>query len=143
MNLKQALKLKNSLIQDINELMTLIQENNAIIEGNIRIYNLSELIFELDSKILELTILKSNIQKANLPIYDKIFTLSELKFKIAGFKQIPTNQGIQKASYGSPEGEILNVELNQKEVRNLIKELEKKVINIQEELDIFNSVTEI
>jgi hypothetical protein len=142
MYIREALKQKNLLIQDINELMSLIEENNSIIVGNKRLFKISELLEEVDSKILELSNLKTKIQKANIQIYSKIFLISELKLKISSLKRISTRSGIQAASYGSQVQE-LEVELNQKDVRNLIKESENKIINLQQEIEEYNSITEI
>lgn len=144
MSLKQALKLKNLLISEIAELYNLIRNNNQVISGNSRDYSPSELILMLDSKILHLTSLKSKIQKANYPVLEKIYMLSELKNKIQSFKSIPVEQGKIRNSYrGDVEPEIMEVELGSKQIRELIKGYEAEVLNIQDELDTFNAITMI
>lgn len=144
MSLKQALKLKNLLISEIAELYNLIRNNNQVISGNSRDYSPNELILMLDSKILHLTSLKSKIQKANYPVLEKIYMLSELKNKIQSFKSIPVEQGKIRNSYrGDVEPEIMEVELGSKQIRELIKGYEAEVLNIQDELDTFNAITMI
>lgn len=142
-SLKQALKLKNQLVTDIQELENLIRQNNSILAGNSRDYSVSDLMIELDSKILELVSLKAAIQRANTPIFDKIFMLSELKSKVQTFKSIPTSEGKQRNGYGNGEPEVLTVELNQKRVRELTKGIESQIQTIQDDLDTFNAVTQI
>lgn len=142
-SLKQALKLKNQLVTNIQELTRLIHDNNSALAGNNRDYSVVELMAELDSKILELVKIKAAIQRTNAPIFEKIFMLSELKNKVQNFKLIPTSEGKQRVSYGNNEPEILTVELNQKRVRELIKGIENEIQTIQDDLDTFNAITYI
>ena len=144
MSLKQALKLKNLLIAEISDLYSLIRGNNQIISGNVRDYSTSDLILSLDSKTLQLTNLKAKIQRANSPMLEKIYMLSELKNKIQAFKSIPVEQGKIRTSYRSDlESEILEVELGAKQVRELIIGFQAEIISIQDELDTFNTITNI
>lgn len=143
MNLKQALKQKNQFVQEINELVQLIRNNNSIIVGNQRTYSPTKLMAELDAKTLELVALKAAIQKANVPVHEKIFMLSELKNRANNFRGIPTNEGKQRSSYGNSEPEVLEVELNQKQVRDIVKNIEESIAMIQDELDTFNAITEV
>lgn len=144
MTIKQALKVKNQLIQEIQELGDLIRTNNSILVGNNRDYSISDLMIELDSKILNLVRLKAKIQVANQPILDKIYLLSELKTKATTYKCIDTKEGKQRAGYGNnSEPDIFTVEMSQVAVRKLIKGIEAEIIIIQDELDTFNSITHI
>ena len=144
MSLKQALKLKNMLIAEISDLYSLIRNNNQIISGNVRDYSISDLILSLDYKTLQLTNLKGKIQRANSPMLEKIYMLSELKNKIQAFKLIPVEQGKIRASYrGDSEPEMMEVELGAKQVRELIIGFQSEIIAIQDELDTFNSITNI
>lgn len=144
MSLKQALKLKNMLIAEISDLYSLIRNNNQIISGNARDYSISDLILSLDYKTLQLTNLKSKIQRANSPMLEKIYMLSELKNKIQAFKLIPVEQGKVRVSYrGDSEPEMMEVELGAKQVRELIIGFQTEIIAIQDELDTFNSITNI
>jgi hypothetical protein len=132
MNIKSALKLKNKIFQDINELKNLIINNNTITHNSInnRIKTI-DLIFNLDSKILEFIKLKTEIQKATIPIHEKIFLLSELKGKLDTFKHIQNF------------GTVLKPELNDLQINNIINDIENKILLIQDELDNFNSLTKI
>ena len=85
--------------------------------------------------------MKAAIQKANVPVYDKIFMLSELKNVIIKLKRIPTEEG--EIRYGNSEPLIRTVIFNKLTIDNLIKESEDQIETIQEELESYNATTEI
>lgn len=144
MTIKQALKAKNQLVSQIQELTLLIKTSNSIIVGNKRDYNVSELMMQLDSKIMELITLKGKIQRANTPVLEKIYLLSELKNKVTAYKSIDTSEGRQRSLYGNPSEVIsMEVELSKSTVRDIIKGIESEIIEIQDALDTFNAVTHI
>lgn len=143
MTVKQALKAKNLLAVELNELYNLIRSNNSNIVGNPKHYVLTDLLIEADSKLLELVTLKAKIHKANEPVYDKIFMLSELKNKAQQYKNISAIEGKQTNSYSKEEPVVYEVELNVKQIKDLVKGIEVLINEIQEELDTFNARTEI
>lgn len=144
MTIKQALKAKNQLVSEIQELTLLIRTSNSIIVGNKRDYEVSTLMMELDSKILDLINLKAKIQRANTPVLEKIYLLSELKNKVTAYKAIDTSEGRQRNLYGNPSEPIsMEVELSKSTVRDIIKGIESEIIEIQDALDTFNAVTHI
>lgn len=143
MTVKQALKLKNQLSLELNELYNLIRSSNSNMVGNPKHYVLGDLMMECDAKLLELVTLKTKIHKANEPIYDKIFMLSELKNKVNQYKGISTTEGKQTNRYSQEEPVVYEVELNVKQLKDVIKGIETRINEIQEELDTFNAITEI
>lgn len=143
MNIKQALKQKNVIIREIEELNDLICENNSIIQGNQREFDTKDLIDELRGKSESLVSLKSAIQRANVPVFDKIFRLSELKNLVKVYNSIPTNEGKQKSSYNRVEPQIFDVQIGRKEMRDMINKVKQEIYIIQEELDVHNAITEI
>ena len=143
MNIKQALKQKNVIIREIEELSDLIRENNSTIQGNQREFDTKDLIGELCDKSESLVSLKSAIQRANVAVFDKIFRLSELKNLVKVYNSIPTNEGKQKSSYGRVESEIFDVQIGRKEMRDMINKVKQDIYIIQEELDVHNAITEI
>lgn len=144
MLLKNALKLKNQLVSEISDLGRLIQQNNSIIEGNKREYSIAGLLTEYDAKVLELSKLKADIQKANVPVHEKIFLLSELKSKAGMLKGVNSEQGkVKRSGYMATDTDTYEVELSQRETRDMIKDIEIQIRKIQDELDEFNGTTEI
>lgn len=142
MNIKQALKKKNQLTSEIKKIDLLIRNYNSIVEGNPRHYSISDLMMEADSKRLELVDLKYKIHMANAPVYKLIFEMSELKNKITNYNCISTTEGLQM-TYGKENSYKLVVEYNNKQISDLVKGFEDRIIEIQDELDEFNSITKI
>ena len=145
MTLKQALKLKNKLVQELNELTSRLQNNNSIIEGNTRDYSAKETLSQLYTKVDELTYIKTKIQKANFEVFDKIFLLSELKSLVSKMKGLDCTNGAA-VDYYSRRMEtplIKHSEISVVERDSEIKFLENRIDQIQDELDHFNATTAI
>ena len=126
MNIKQALKQKNKLIKEITEKAKLMQEYNSIELGNERPYSVNSLYYEVIDASLELSKLKAKIHRANGPVLEDIFLMAEMKSTIQALKKVDCT-----------------VEMGIIEKNNKIKELEEKIEEIQDRLDIFNTNTEI
>lgn len=141
MNLKRALKQKNLLVNKLNELYTLIRENNSYPEGNVVRFNVKSLMDESDKVLSELVELKHAIQKANAPVYDKIFRLSELKRKVEIYKAISTTEGVTPNRYVEPIKYV--AQLNSVEIKNKIEEIKNEINELQDYLDVYNVNTEI
>jgi hypothetical protein len=142
MNISQALKLKKKLISEINEQFGIAKSFNSIEKGNVRRYSVVESLNKSADLIEELVDLKVKIQKVNLPVLEKIYTISELKSYVSELKKIPVDEGLVYSRYGSAQ-ENKEVEVNVSEIRELIKVAESKIQNIQDELDVFNATTEV
>lgn len=143
MNIKQALKARNVLVTELNELYNLIRQNNSYVVGNPRHFNVAELMVEANTKLVELVELKMNIHKANIPVHGLIFLLSELKTKVNQYKGISTTEGKQTNRYSQEEPVMFEVEFNVKQVKDFIKSNENRINEIQDELDTFNSITQV
>ena len=143
MNLKQALKEKNKLIKEISENTKLMQQYNSIEEGNERPYNISQLFFNILDATKDLSELKAKIHRANGPVLEDIFLMAEMKSLIQSLKKTDCTSGkSNRDRYGSAEI-VLTVEMNVVERNNKIKQLERKIEDIQDKLDYFNVNTEI
>lgn len=144
MTVKQALKLKNQLAKEIQELYGLINSNNSTIQDNPKYFSVVDMMAQVDEKINELTELKSKIHQANSKVYKKIFLLSELKGQAQMYARINTKEGKIADRYNNGgEPTILVAELNVKQVGEMVKAIEAKINAIQEELDYHNATTDI
>jgi len=143
MTVKQALKLKNKLVQELNELQVRLQANNSVIEGNVRNYSSKETLSEIYKKVDELNFIKTKIHRTNSPVYDKIFLLAELKSLVSKLKSLDCTSGIAEDYYSrrSEIPTIKNSEISVVERDSEIKFLENRIEELQEELDTFNSTT--
>lgn len=142
MTVKQALKAKSKLVDEINKLSLLIISNNSIQEGNVRHYSIKELLDQTEELMNELVELKTKIHKANLPVYGKIFEMSELKNRIKTLNAVSTDEGKQSSRYHSVP-EVREVEINQKEMNSIIKSVQNRIDELQDELDVHNATTQI
>ena len=145
MNIKQALKQKNRLVQELNLLTQRMATNNTVIEGNERPYSAKQTLTEIYVKINELNILKTQIHIANAPVYDKIFLMGELKSLVKNLKSMSCTNGVDDDFYSrrSDTTTIKNSEITVVERDNEIKNLEDRIEKLQDELDEHNLTTQI
>ena len=141
MTLKQALRKKNNLVMEINNLYAILSSENSIAEVNKREYDLHEVVDELEKKTEELIKLKTKIQSANIGVYEMIFTISELKSKIKQLKSIDTKDGFV-TEYGK-ESCVYKAFFNKRNISDMIKEAENNIEKLQDKLEHFNSITEV
>lgn len=138
MKLNKALKLKNKLVEEINKAFIYLENNNSLDEGTPRAYSVKAKLEEAISKTNELVELKAKIHMANSPVWDKIFMLSELKGTVSKLKRMNTRE---KAASTYSEAVVAEIGLLEKD--ELVKGLEQRIEEIQEELDIHNHATMI
>jgi hypothetical protein len=142
MNIKQALKKKNKLVGMINEEFYKASQYNVIDEGNPRPYSATESIGKWMQLSNELIVLKTQIHKANLPVYDKIFELSELKNQVKLLKSLNCTSGkVAGGRWGDSEPVVKHAEINVVEKDKMVKELESRIEKLQDELDQWNHST--
>ena len=145
MNVKRALKEKNRLVKEIQELYTRLSQYNSVEVGNVRPYSPKDMLEQINEKSNELVELKTKIHKANTPVYDKIFRLSELKSTIARIKNLDCNEGIVQDYYSrnreTPAVKMTEISIVERD--EMVKHMEGQIEEIQDILDNFNQITEI
>jgi len=142
MNVKQALKAKNTLVSELKAKYQILQRFNSIEEGNPRRYSMTQTMNEINQLTKELVELKAQIHRANQPVYDKIFALAEAKGLIKELKKVPTDEGKQTERYGSVQS-IKEVELTIVDIERLVAAIQKDIELLQDELDVHNATTQI
>jgi len=144
MNIKQALKLKNKLIKSIGDKTKLLQEYNTVEVGNSRPYSPVLLMGNITKSTYELIELKSKIHRANAPMFEKIFEMSELKSNIKALQKLDCTEGKSNRDRYRMDSELtLTSEVSLVERNEIIKGMEDRIEELQEEMDVFNSNTEI
>ena len=145
MNIKKALKEKNRLVKEILDLHTKVATYNSVEVGNVRPYSAKESMELLNQKSNELVELKTNIHRANGPVYQHIFRLSELKSTIARIKNLDCNEGIVQDYYSRNRETpaVKMTEISIVERYEMVKHMENQIEEIQDILDNFNQITEI
>ena len=145
MKLKQALKRKNKLVSLVNQEMSKVIRFNSIVEGTECPYNVEESYNTVRTLTDELIDLKSKISKANTPVQDKIYRLSELKSLTKNLKGLSCEHGKQVANRWDASGDPVHRVATFKTLERdkMVEDLENEIEQIQDELDYFNQVTEI
>ena len=143
MNIKQALKKKNILIEKIRQEYSRATTYNSIAEGDTRPYSSVECLKNYFNLTEELVTLKTSIHKANQPVYDKIFKLSEYKSIAKMLKALNCESGKIVNRWDSDSKTIMEVEIGVVERDKMVEEYEIKINNLQDELDYFNQTTQL
>jgi hypothetical protein len=141
MNITKALKQKNKLVKEINELSQQIAQNNSYNIERVPIHNSYNDLMLLESKINDLVELKRKIQVANNPIVGKIYKIAELKGLVQRLKYINTKDGRFRVSENVYDEFQASINEVIKEKR--IKKYEEEIENLQEEIESFNAITNI
>ena len=145
MNIKKALKEKNRLVKEIQDLHVRVATYNSIEVGNVRPYSAKESMEKINQLSNELVELKTNIHRANAPIYHHIFRLSELKSTIARIKNLDCNEGIVQDYYSRNRETpaVKETEISIVERDEMVKHMEGQIEEIQDILDNHNQITQI
>lgn len=143
MTIKQALKEKNRLIKAIEDEFKKIHAYNSIDESNTRPYSTQtslENIIVLEDALIDI---KTQIHRANMGVYNKIFRLSELKSLAKKLNQIDCSEGKVVDRYSRSEAVIKTAEITVIDRDTRVKMIEEEIELLQEELDTHNATTSI
>lgn len=143
MTIKQALKEKNRLIKAIEDEFKKIHAYNSIDESNTRPYSTVtslENIIVLEDALIDI---KTQIHRANMGVYDKIFRLSELKSLAKKLNQIDCSEGKVVDRYSRAEAVVKTAEITVIDRDTRVKMIEEEIELLQEELDTHNATTSI
>jgi len=141
MTIRRALKEKNKLVKELNDLYAKIKTYNSVSDDSEKPYSTKELMLNVDSKLNELVELKTKIHLANGPVYG-IFRMAELKSHVSKLSGLDCSSGKQKSwaetEYSNKVSEIKIVDRDR-----LIQIAESEIEKLQDELDEFNATTNI
>ena len=144
MTIKQALKYKNKLVGKMNSEFQKASQYNSVESGEKKPYSANDALlkyFELSDELVEL---KTKLHKANAQVYDKIFLLSELKSRISKLQILDCSEGkVYDRFRDRDTSKIKIAEIDILKRDGFIQKIESEIEEIQEELDIYNSTTEI
>ena len=144
MNIKQALKEKNKLAKRVTDLMERINKNNSVDEGAVRSYDPKVTLDEALIAVEELIELKTDIHKANVEVYEKIFRMSEYKSLVKYLKGLNCNEGtVSTYRYGDTNTRSMTTVITEVERDQMIEKFENYIDTIQSELDSHNATTTI
>jgi hypothetical protein len=141
MKLAKALKLKNQLAGEVAQLKELLAKQNVRSSKQKFDYDNREVLAQLRAKLDELVRVKTELARANLDAYERIFRLAELKGLITTLKALDTKNGIfhEGGRFGEPAYEVEYVaQLNKVTLDASVAGLEKETQALQDALDEFN-----
>lgn len=143
MNIKKALRDKKKLAQKIISTFNNVSTYNSHEEDVIPPYSPKENFEEYIKSVNEMIELKTKIHIANMPVYDKIFRLSEYKSIVSQLRRLNCFSGKNTPRYGSEVRSIMVSDISLIERDKLIEQYEEEIEKLQDELDVHNSTTQI
>lgn len=142
MNLAKALKQKNLLVKEYGQLFSILHRENSIVVGNTRKYDISDIRFQIASKMEEILALKMQIAIANQPIQASIFRMAELKNLASQYSSMSTNEGKHGGGYRG-DAEMYECFIDSKAKDAIVKGIEIQIQDLQDSIDTFNHSTEL
>jgi hypothetical protein len=144
MNIKQALKEKNKLAKKITDLMERTNKYNSVEEGAVRSYDPKASLDESLKMVEDLVTLKTNIHKANVEVYEKIFRMSEYKSFVKYLRGLNCSEGnVSTYRYGEGNTRKMTTVISEVQRDNMIESFEVLIDSLQSELDSHNATTHI
>lgn len=147
--LRKALQIKNRVAGELSALNARIGYNNHLTsDGKTPEYDIKELLKQRKEVQVKLVAVKTAIAKANVPIYEKVSQIAELKSEITTLQHLNTHQ-IPENKMVVLEGrpQYVSVErapiVTAKEVDAAVKALNLEIEALQDAIDYHNSVTEV
>lgn len=131
----KALNVKNRLVGEKNRLYNLVQQNSSRLETTKTNYKVEELWAQYEAVVANLIAVKTAIAKANVAVYEKIYTISELKSKAAQMQQLSTDESdYQEQIYNRVTGETTKGAIVKRVVLFSDKVLAEKLLVIEAEI---------
>lgn len=142
MKLATALKEKNKLTKKISEIQKFIEQNNSVIKGNTRSFDVEKLMATLVETTDRLIVVKSVITGANQPICRHIIRIGEIRSSIAFLRKLKVTNGISSEGYRGTVTEY-EARYKQEDVAQMITDKETELEGLQNIIDAHNYSTEV
>jgi hypothetical protein len=143
MRLNHALNRKNSLAGELARLQTIFQRENSRRELSASTVDREALLNQIAAARQRLIAIKSAITQANIDIYPKIAEMSELKSYITELSILNTKHGVHSEVVSLHQAEPRDVRydayLTREKVDALTAETQKRIDQLQEEIDEYNA----
>ena len=143
MNLTKALKHKKKLIKEADNAFTRFSYFNSKEVGATTPYDPEKAYEDWIKLTTQIVELKTKIQRANAPIMDKIFRMSEVKNCISRVRGVDTKEGRHRDRYGDGESAEYTCFMNLLQKDAQVAAWETELETLQDEIEAFNAVTKI
>lgn len=141
--IRKALQIKNRIAGEIAQLQKLIQTNNSHQEFACK-FDINKLLLDRATAVKKLIAVKTALAVANVAIYEKIALMAELKAEVALYRSLNTTEGETEHGYGERAKTIkIIATINAIQVEERVKQLNLEIEKLQDEIDYFNSTTEV
>jgi hypothetical protein len=143
-NLAKALKNKNRLVGEVKKVQEIIlRENSREITSTSQV-DVPEKVKLMNELIDRLIDIKSKITAANIGVYPKLAEMSECKSLMEYYSVVNTRDGkITSRGYNGTEETIYVASIKQPDVDAIRDTLQKRINNLQDEVDDYNATTYI
>lgn len=142
--IRKALQIKNRLAGEVANLNKLIQSHNSRREDAPKNFDVTALILDRENAVKKLIAVKTALAKANVSIYGHIYHMAELKDEIKFYRSLNTTEGSDEVGYGERARQVkISATINAANVESKVNELTIAIEKLQDEIDYFNSTTEI
>lgn len=143
-NLAKALKMKNSLVAEINRAKAVLIRENSRNDRSTSKVNRDEVLKTILEKTEALVLLKTKISSANIGIYGVLAAAEEAKSFIAYLGTLPTKDGteVEHTRYSVTPTETTTTYrafLKQEDIDSRVAALQKQVEDYQDQIDTFNA----
>lgn len=144
--LSKALNIKNKLVGEKNKLIQILYKCNSR-KDNAKInYDVREVLDTYNRTIDKIIAVKTALSKANVEIYEKIYTIAELRSKIAELSNMPTREDEEKRRVGYTETYEIEKWVStytDADVAKMVADMENQIDKLQDEIDTFNHAQKI
>lgn len=141
--IRKALQIKNRLAGEVAQLGKLIQANNSHRDGQSK-FDVGTLLVKRRDTVLKLVAVKTALALANVKIYERLARMAELKNEITLYRNLNTTEGEEYIGYGETSKTVKIVAIvTAVNVETYVNTLNLEIEKIQDEVDYFNSTTEI
>jgi chromosome segregation ATPase len=147
-NIAKALKLKNSLVSEINRAKAVLTRENSRNERSTSKVDRAQVYSNIVNKTNELVNLKAQIANANVGLYATLAQMSEAKSMISYLQTLPTTDGVQLEQMGrygaeKPVETKHDAFFTQEKVDAEVAVLQARIEAYQDVVDTFNATTTI
>lgn len=145
MKIHKALKVKNRLVGEVVRLQEILKRENSRRSDNQSTIIPENVYSELISTFKKLTLIKTAIKQASVPVYEKIERIAELKGYINFLNTLPTRKGEETILHPTHEKIVYQWTsfIDKEKQDDLIVAVQKEINEYQDEVDTFNAVTEV
>ena len=141
--LAKALAVKNRLAGRLVQAQGTIEASNSVLVGQRpTTVDVRAELARFEAIQAGIVAVKAAIQRANLPIFDRVVELAEVKTRTKLIAGLSTKHGAEPNAYGGGEY-VYDAAIQQPEALDLVRRLEARADAIQDELNQFNAATTV